>query len=109
MGFGKPSWRITGFNLIKENKKPELPYDVYSAVTMSAVSILSHRSMLEGGAPYDIPDFRLERDREKYANDRLSPFYFSDGTAPTLPCCSHPDYKPSEEQLKKFKELIGEI
>ncbi len=95
-------------SLIKENKKPDMPYDVYSAVSMSAVSILSHRSMLEGGQPYDIPDFRLEEERKKYENDRLSPFYLSDGTAPTLPCCSHPDYKPSEEQLKKFKELIGE-
>ena len=94
---------------ISEGKQPEHPFDIYSAVAMSSVAILGHRSMLEGGVPYDIPDFRLESDREKYANDRLSPFYFSDGTAPTLPCCSHPDYKPSEEQLRKFKELIGEI
>ena len=95
-------------DLIKEGRQPEHPYDVYSATAMASVSILSHRSMLEGGKPYDIPDFRKEEDRKRYENDRLSPYYLSDGTPPSLPCCSHPDYSPTEQQLQKFKELIGE-
>lgn len=95
-------------NLIREGRRPEIPYDVYSATTMASVSILSHRSMLEGGTPYDIPDFRREEDRVKYENDRLSPFTLADGTPPTLPCCSHPDYRPTDEQLAKYRALIGE-
>ena len=73
---------------------------------MSSVAILGHRSVLSGGQPYDIPDFHTEASRIKYENDRLSPFYGEDGSEPTIPCCSHPDYKPTEEQLKKFDELL---
>ena len=91
---------------IREGKQPEHPFDIYSAINMSSVAILSHRSVLEGGMPYDIPDFHLEENRVKYENDRLSPFWGQDGSAPTLPCCSHPDFKPTEEQLKGFDELL---
>lgn len=91
---------------IKENKQPEHPFDIYSATVMSSVAMLSHRSMLEGGMPYDIPNFKLEEDRVKWENDRLSPFYLMDGTAPTLPCSSHPDYRPTEEQIKAYEEII---
>ena len=59
--------------------------DFHSAVTMSSVGIPAHRSVPEGSVPYDIPDFRKEEDRVKYENDRLSPFYGSDGSLPTLP------------------------
>lgn len=91
---------------IKENKQPEFPYDLYSAVNMSSVAILAHRSMLDGGTPYDIPDFRLEENRKKYENDTLSPCYLSDGTPPTLPVCSHTDFKPTEEQLAYYRKVL---
>lgn len=91
---------------IKEGKQPEHPFDIYSAVNMSSVALLAHRSMLEDGMPYDIPDFHLESERQKYENDRLSPFYGSDGSEPTLPCCSHTDYKPTESQLKAYDESL---
>ena len=94
---------------IEENKQPEHPFNVYSAVNMSSVAILSHRSMLEGGKPYDIPDFRVEEDAKRYENDRLSPFYLSDGTAPTMPCCSVTDFKPTEKQLELFSKMISEF
>ena len=42
-----------------------------------------------------------------YENDRLSPFYGEDGSEPTLPCCSHPDYKPSDEQIRGFNDLLN--
>lgn len=93
---------------IRENKQPEHPYDVYSAVNMSSVAILAHRSMLEGGKPYEIPDFHLEENRVKYENDRLTPFWSTDGKEPTLPCCSHTDYKPTDEQIECYrKEVLG--
>ena len=69
---------------------------------MSSVAILGHRSMLEGGAPYDIPDFRKEEERVKYENDRATPFYGTDGSAPSIPCCSKNDYAPTEGQLALY-------
>lgn len=92
---------------IKKGVQPEHPFDIYSAVNMSSVAILSHRSMLEGGKPYDIPDFTKEEDRKLYENDYLTPYYGSDGSAPTLPCCSVTDYKPTEKQIDHYKEQIG--
>ena len=92
---------------IKNGKQPEHPFDIYSAINMSSVAILAHRSMLEGGKPYDIPDFTKEEDCKLYENDRLSPFYGSDGSKPTLPCCSHTDFKPTEKQVQNYKKVLG--
>ncbi|MBQ7036762.1 MAG: Gfo/Idh/MocA family oxidoreductase [Clostridia bacterium] len=91
---------------IKEGKQPEHPYDVHSAVAMSSVAILGHRSVLCGGKPYDIPDFHTEEARKQYENDRETPFYKEDGTAPTIPCCSKTDYKPTEAQLQAYRESL---
>lgn len=89
---------------IREGNQPEHPYDIYSATTMSSVAILAHRSMLEGGQPYDIPDLRLEECRKQYENDRLTPFHGSDGSKPTMPCCSKTDYRPTDEQINNYFE-----
>ena len=87
---------------IKENKQPEHPFDIYSAINMSSVAILAHRSVLEGGMPYDIPDFHDEEQRKRYENDRLTPFFGSDGSLPNMPSCSHTDYAPTEKQLALY-------
>lgn len=92
------------FNCIREGKTPF--FDVYCATTMSAVGILAHRSLLERGVPYDIPDFHREEDLKKYENDTLTPFYGADGSAPTLPCCSHPDYKPNQADVEAYQALL---
>lgn len=76
------------FDSIRENKKPV--FDEYFATTMASVAILGHRSMLELGVPYDIPDLHKEEERKKYENDWISPFYGTDGSEPTIECCSHP-------------------
>ncbi len=92
---------------IREGHQPEFPFDLYSAVTMSSVAILAHRSVLEGGKTFDIPDFHKEECRKQYENDYLTPFYGKNGEKPTLPCCTtNPDYKPNEVQLKKYLEII---
>ena len=93
-------------NCLKENKQAPHPFDFYSALAMSSVAILAHRSALEGGKPYDIPDFTKEEDQKLYENDFLTPFYGDDGSKPTLPCCSHPDYKPSERQMQLYLEEL---
>ena len=43
-----------------------------------------------------IPDFRNEEERKLWENDNDSPFPDENGNA-TMPCCSHPDYEPTEE------------
>lgn len=91
---------------LKTNKQPEHPFNIYSSVNMSSVAILAHRSILEGGKPYEIPDFRKEEDRIKYENDSLTPFIGENDEEPTLPCCSHTDYKPTDEQIAKYIALI---
>lgn len=96
----------TFVNCIREGRQPEHPFHIHAAVAMSSVAILAHRSMMNGGMPYDIPDFRLEECRKQYENDTLSPFYKTDGSEPTIPCCSNAEYKPTEEQMKKFEEII---
>ena len=71
-------------------------FNVYRSVAMSAVGILALRSSQNGGAEYKIPDFSNEEERKLYENDNLSPFPDENGNA-TMPCCSHPDYCPTEE------------
>ncbi len=93
------------FNCIREGRQPE--FDVHFATTCASVGILSHRSLLEKGVPYDIPDFHKEEDRQKYENDRLSPFPGEGGTA-SIPCCSHPDYFPAEEQFANYQKMVKE-
>ena len=93
---------------IRENKQPEYPYDIHSAVIMSSAAILAHRSILNGGKPYDIPDFHLEECRKEYENDRHSPFHGTDGTLPNIPCCSNTDYKPTEEQIQGYLDMLKE-
>lgn len=92
------------FDCIRQNKQPEM--DVYFGTRLASVAILAHRSLLEFGLPYDIPDFRKETDRKQWENDRLTPFWHSDGTPPSQPCCSHPDYTPSKQQQKNLEEKL---
>ena len=90
---------------IRENKQPEHPFNLHSAIAMSSVAILAHRSALEGGKPYEIPDFTKEDERKKYENDRISPFLKEDGTC-DIPCCTDPTYKPTETQLKLYRKMV---
>ena len=93
------------FECIEQNKRPF--FDVYCATTMASVAILGHRSLLERGVPYDIPDFHREEDRVKYENDTLTPFYGDGGVPPTLPCCSHPDFTPDIKDVEEYKRILA--
>ena len=94
------------FNCIREGKRPE--FDVYFATTMASVGILAHRSLLERGVPYDIPDFKKEEDRKKYENDTLTPFYGTDGSMPTIVPDSHWS-EPSAEEIERFDAVLNSI
>ena len=94
-------------NCIRENRKPM--FDVHFATTMASVGILGHRSLLEKGVPYDIPDFHKEEDRVKYENDHISPFWGKDGSAPTIRATSDPDYCVTQEQMDAYDRKMAEI
>lgn len=38
---------------------------------------------------------------------RATPFYGHDGSAPTVPCCSHTDFKPLDSQVKAYQQVLG--
>jgi len=57
---------------IRTGKQPFL--DVYRGVDMTIVGIQAWRSCLDNGNGYEIPDFRKEDPRRKYAKDNWSPF-----------------------------------
>ncbi len=91
---------------IREGRRPE--FDVYFATNMASVAILGHRSLLEDGKVYDIPDFRREEDQRLYENDRLSPFWGSDGTPPSLPSSAIKDYHTlTPEGRARYDALVA--
>ena len=92
------------FESIRTQTPPEM--DVYFATKLASVAIMAHRSLLELGTPYDIPDFRKEEDRIKYENDTISPFWYSDGQAPTIRPCYDEHYEPSELQKENFLKAM---
>lgn len=67
-----------------KNESAEHFLNVYRAAAISAVGILGWRSALNGGMPYDIPDFTDEVQRCVYENDDLTPFP-TEESANTLP------------------------
>jgi len=70
-------------NAIRSGKPPYL--DVYRGVAMSSVGILAWKSALQGGTPFDVPDFHKESSRKAYENDHWSPFPAHAGLAPDQP------------------------
>lgn len=91
------------FDCIRENRRPL--FDVYFATTCASVAILSHRSLMEKGVPYDIPDFRREEDCKAYENDDICPIPRSTKPA-DYPTCSHPDYKPDAQRYNNYLEMV---
>lgn len=50
------------------------PFDVYTASDCTIPGILAHRSSLENGKPYDVPDFSKASVRDQYrSDDRAQP------------------------------------
>ncbi len=47
----------------------QAPFDIYSACDVTIPGILAARSSMEGGRPYDVPDFRKKEQREPWRND----------------------------------------
>lgn len=83
--------------------------DVYRAVDMGICGILAYRSILNGGAPVDVPNLRNPEEREAYRNDTActDPAAAGDQILPCLPGGSieYPD-EVYEEIRKQW--LAGE-
>ncbi|MCX5758139.1 MAG: hypothetical protein NTU83_06465, partial [Candidatus Hydrogenedentes bacterium] len=45
------------------------PFDIYSAADVTIPGILAYRSSVNGGQPYDVPNFRKKKERDRYRND----------------------------------------
>ena len=95
------------FTCIKEGKKPYL--DALVSTRMASVGILGHRSLLEGGKPYAVPDFSKEEDRVLWESDHHSPFYTYGVNEPDLPPCSDPSYVPRKGRMERFKAALAEM
>ena len=66
---------FTNYHFARAIRNNEQPYlDVHRGVAMAMVSIQSWRSALAKGAPFEIPDFRRESARRRYAKDEWSPW-----------------------------------
>ena len=65
---------FTSYHFAEAIRTGEQPYlDVYRGIDMSIAGIQAWRSALNDSAPMEIPDFRRESVRKKYAKDDWSP------------------------------------
>ena len=87
---------------IHKNEQPYL--DVYKACAMSCIGILAWKSVLNGGACYDVPKFYDEEDRKKYENDNWTPF-LKEGESPEgKPPRTASPWKPKPEAYEIARE-----
>ena len=65
----------TSFHFARAIRSGEQPFlDVYRGVAMSSVGILAWKSALEDGTPFEVPDFRDEEARRRFADDHWNPW-----------------------------------
>ncbi len=67
-GHGGMDWFVFNAFIIAVKNKQQTPIDVYDSVTMSAITPLSTKSLKEGNAPQEFPDFT----RGKWKNKKVS-------------------------------------
>ncbi len=90
-------------NCLTKGEKPF--FDVYRAVAISELAIMGWRSAVAGGVRFEIPDLRLEKEREKWQNDCFTPFPDpATGEGATLPCCTK-NIKTDYYDKKAAKEV----
>ena len=66
---GSDYWSMYNFvEKIRGNENADI-IDVYEALDMGLLGLLAYRSVLNGGAPVEVPNFRDKAVREQYRND----------------------------------------
>ena len=66
--------------------------------------------MVQGWGEYRMKSVLLKTQigtQARYRDDRLTPFISYDGTPPSLPCCSNPDFAPTTQQVESYFHRIG--
>lgn len=59
-------------SILGNEKAREHMIDVYKALDMSLPGLLAYRSILDGSAPYKVPNMRIKEERELWRNDNKS-------------------------------------
>ncbi len=91
---------------IRSGEQPFL--NVYRGVAMSSVGILAWKSALQDGAPFDLPDFRVEASRAPYEHDHWSPW--PDRAGPGQPPPSILGWpEPDPAGLARAREVWAEM
>jgi predicted dehydrogenase len=82
--------------------------DVYEALDMAVPGILAYKSICNGNIPYDMPDFRDKKSREKYRGDNwcTNPKIAGDNLAPY---CSFGTPEIGDEVYEKVKKMFEEL
>jgi hypothetical protein len=78
--------------------------DVYTALDMTTPGILAYKSILNGNAPFEAPDFRKKSVREKYRGDNFCTDARVAGKQ-LAPFCSFPSPKIPQSVYRKQREL----
>jgi len=92
-------------NMISFLRDGEQPYfDVYKAAAVSACAVYAHRSCLNNGQNYKIPDFRNEEERKLVENDDLTPFCDDEGNGVTIAPTQNFDWSYLENRRKEYAE-----
>lgn len=101
---GGSDFYATHFFIQKILGKPdgEWAIDVYKAVDMGMCGLMAHRSILNGGQPMEMPDFRKKEDRDRYRNDVACTDPKTAGDQ-LLPVSSYPAYVYSDEEKAELK------
>ncbi len=66
-------------NILGDEEAKKNCIDVYTAIDMCIPGILAHRSIVNGNTPQDIPNLRIQEERDKYRNDTFCTFPESAG------------------------------
>jgi hypothetical protein len=91
---------------IKGNPKAET-IDIYMALDMCMCGVFAYRSILAGGIPMEVPNFREKEVREKYRNDRKSVFADKD-SADYIPPNNQGITEFADEVYERQKQLFEE-
>ena len=91
---------------IRTGRQPWL--NVYRGLDMSMVGIVAWKSVLQDGAPVELPDFRKESVRKKYETDNWSPFAEDVGPGQPPPSITGMN-PPNARQIKAARKVWKEI
>lgn len=99
----------TTFHFARAIRSGEPPFlDVYRGVAMSSVGILAWKSALQDGAPFELPDFKDEASRSRFAADHWSPWPEDAGPGQPPPSILGRN-DPAPEDIARARKIWAEL